>query len=246
MVNDKRLCAHTEYYRTLADTKRWRFLKDVEYMIKESEYRMRKAGINNTHTVLRNMAIGCLLYITGARVSEITDIKLKDLMIYETRLHEKFMSFDLINRKNKKQKFKRVIGNFKNEKYFINLIYKHYKQRVADCFIDLNAKKLIYGQYDNESEDIMYVLDQYLFTSARAKDNNTKMCKDWFGITCKRAFHVNAHTFRKIRLTHLVIHYGMSAKEIQNFAGHSGISSAEPYVNITNKDFEAKMNFIAR
>jgi hypothetical protein len=38
----------------------------------------------------------------------------------------------------------------------------------------------------------------------------------------------------------------MSAKEVQNFAGHSSVVSSEPYINITNKDFEAKMDFIAR
>ena len=54
-------------------------------------------------------------------------------------------------------------------------------------------------------------------------------------------FGMNTHMFRKIRLTHLNIHYGFGPKEIEKFAGHSDLKSSEPYLRIGTRDFESRM-----
>jgi len=237
----RRVYHHSEYYKTLADTDEWRFIKDVKNLILKAEYFMHKAK-QKEPIILRNMAIGSMLYITAGRVSEMPSIKIKDLKIYENRLHFKYLSVYLINKKNRTQKFKKNIANFKNEKFFIDVIYKYYRYRVKLADPNINAKKLIYGMYEN-NDHINDILELPFFIEtihhkAYARDSIRKMTT--------RFYKMNSHTFRKIRLTHLVRHYNMSAKEIQNFAGHSSIESAEPYINITNKDFEAKMSFVAR
>lgn len=239
---DNMVQIHTKYYKTLSDVSKWRFIRDVEHLIKDSEWILRSKGIP-TRNIIRNMALGSVAYLIAGRISEVVSLKLKDIKIYENRLHEKFMSFDMVNKKNQKQTFKRVVANFKNEKYFIDIVYRLYKERVRDSFLDLNAKNIIYGKYE-DGEDIQKVLDSPLFVPQ--KDSNKSVSTEWGRQICHKSFGINSHTFRKIRLTHLYMIYNMSSKEVQHFAGHSNILSSEPYINITGKDFEAKMSFIAR
>lgn len=232
---------HSDYYKTLADTDEWRFIRDVKELVLKSEYFMHKDNQKEL-VILRNMAIGSMLYITAGRVSEVTNLKIKDLKIYENKLHFRYMSVYLQNKKNRTQKFKKNIANFKNEKFFIDVIYKYYRQRVKLADPNVNAKKLIYGMYEND-DHINDVLELPLFVNIKTLGKYTR---DSIRKMTTKYYKVNSHTFRKIRLTHLVRHYNMSAKEIQKFAGHSSIISAEPYINITNRDFESKMSFNAR
>jgi len=231
---------HSEYYRSLSDIKEWRFIKDVKTLILMAEHRMRKHKLKE-FCIVRNKAVGAMMYLSAGRVLEVNDLYIKDLKIYENRLHVQYMSMDLPNRKNRKQRHKRNIANFKNEKFFIDCIYTYYRLLIKMTNPEINVKKLIYGKYEITPE-IADILNRPLWVTIV----NKKLKVDSLRRLFYNFYHINSHTFRKIRLTHLVIHYNMSAKEVQNFAGHSSVVSSEPYINITNKDFEAKMDFIAR
>jgi site-specific recombinase XerD len=77
--------------------------------------------------VLRNCAIISCAYLSGGRISEVIDLKVKNIS-----KEEDWLIVRLPNRKNKKLHYKDIIVNIKVEKVFIRYLVKYFIRKSMD------------------------------------------------------------------------------------------------------------------
>ena len=153
---------------------------------------------------LRDRSIIELIYSTGARISEVENIRIKDIDISENEI--------LVHGKGRKERI--VYLNH------IALDWLNQYLKVRDNFI-LNLNK-------------RYTDDSYLFLnkngkklSARSMGSIFKKCIARAGIKKNLSVHSLRHSFA----THL-LEKGAGIREIQELLGHGSISSTEIYLHL--------------
>jgi integrase len=241
---------HTKNYHTLKDVDNYQYLWDIKTWIQDAELKMQSQGYDHTR-ILRDKAVFAITYVTAGRVSEIANIKLYDMYMYISN-SRKYLMIKLTNKKNKKEIVKYCISNYKNESYFIDTIYQYYKLRLKEEGLNYNPKKLIYRDFD-DYQNIIPILNKpfavaYICTSGNIMPDTIRRALGFSRIQriFNKWFNTNHHFLRHVRLTHLSNIYRMSAKEIEKFAGHSSILSAEPYIRINKDVVEDRMDKVVR
>ena len=132
---------HIETYKTLRDVGDYP-LRNLKLMFDNLPQLTKKAYPRITEEeVLRNCAIISCAYVTGGRISEVIDLKVKNIS-----KEEDWIILRLPNRKNKRTVYKDAIANLKVEKIFLKYLLKYFVK-----------KQLVYEQ------------DDYLFQSDRKK-----------------------------------------------------------------------------
>lgn len=102
---------HTKNYKTINDVPIYSYDR-TKLMLERASTEMKMSGYRDKLKHQRNMAFFCISYLTGARINEILNIKLKDIMLsnegediwLEIRLNT------LKNRKNKTRVIPLLIG----------------------------------------------------------------------------------------------------------------------------------------
>ena len=168
-------------------------------------------------------ALLCALYLTGGRISEVTEIKVSNINV-----EDGWLRIRLPNRKNKKSKTKLISIRIDLEKFavvpFLKYYIRRYKQ-VDDYDLPLfNSFSRGVEVYDDGS--LRYTMP----ITVRGLRN---LCYDILGW--------NPHFFRKIRATYLLKYYSFDAKKLQKYMGWSTIISSEAYINMSTHDMEAQI-----
>ncbi len=155
---------------------------------------------------LKKLTMICVLYETGARVSEFSNIKLRDLNLSENA------SITIYGKGNKtrvvpiSQELVKVINKYLKE------VYTNYGD---DCLFYSNYKKM----YERTSINKMI-------------NNLTLKLKSIFPNYFKGNYH--PHSFRHSKATHLY-NNGIPLLYVKEFLGHSTISSTEIYATPDSK-----------
>jgi site-specific recombinase XerD len=226
---------HPQLYKTIKDIGEFRFIKDVESLISDSEQRMFLENVCDFN-IIRNKAIVAMLYLTAGTPVEIVSLRIKDISLCKMNIKLKYILIDVPNI-CKGSSRKETYGNFKYEKFFIDCIYDYYSLVLKIVAYNINPLKLISNEYPI-TKDISELLNKPLFITAKGN----KINKDTLQKAVRYYTHINAHAIRQIRLAHLLLHYDMPIKSLQKYAGLKNIRSIDPYVSLTVNHFEDKMN----
>lgn len=171
----------------------------------EDEIKIMINYLNSTKD-LKKLTMICVLYETGARVSEFINIKLDDLNLSENA------SITLYGKGNKTR-----IVPISNE--LVKLINKYLKE----IYITYGDDYLFYSNYKKKynRKSINYLIY-----------NITKKLNDKYPEYFKSKYH--PHSFRHTKATHLY-NNGTPLLYIKDFLGHSTITSTEIYATPDSK-----------
>ncbi len=157
---------------------------------------------DNSFLGIRDKVILEMLYSTGCRVSELTELKVKDIDI------NKRMA--LVNGKGGKQRWVFLTKGTADElSSYLPLRAQYYndsgKSENGSLVLNRNGKSI-------STRGIRYIIDKYI----RA-----------IGVTK----HVSPHTFRHTFATHM-LNNGAGIRIVQDMLGHSSISTTQVYTHI--------------
>ena len=171
----------------------------------ENEIKMMISYLND-HKDLKKLTMICVLYETGARVSEFINIKLNDLNLSENA------SITLFGKRNKTR-----IVPISQE--LVKLINKYFKE----VYINYGDDYLFYSNYKKKYEryGINYIIKQLIIKLHSIN-------QDCF----KGNYH--PHSFRHTKASHLY-NNGTPLLYVKEFLGHSTITSTEIYATPDTK-----------
>ena len=155
---------------------------------------------------LKKLTMICVLYETGARVSEFINIKLEDLNLSDNA------SITLYGKGNKTR-----IVPISQE--LVKLINKH----LNEAYINYGDDYLFYSNYKKKynRKSINYLID-----------NLIEKLKEIYSGNFKGNYH--PHSFRHTKATHLY-NNGTPLLYVKDFLGHSTITSTEIYATPDSK-----------
>ena len=155
---------------------------------------------------LKKFTMICVLYETGARVSEFINIKLNDLNLSDNP------SITLYGKGNKK----RIIPI---NQHLVKLINKYLKE----SYINYGGDYLFYSNYKEKYSrySINKIIDKLVNTLKKEYPNYFQG-------------HYHPHSFRHTKATHLY-NNGTPLLYIKDFLGHSTVSSTEIYATPDSK-----------
>ena len=162
----------------------------------------------------RDQVLFVLLYLTGARLNEILDLK-KAQIKEEDKHGKKFLViYNVVTLKRGDRKFRRIDIRIDKEQVFVSSI--------ISWINGLNE-------------------ESYVFYDKRFKTENIpiKRSRAWQIIRNKTGLF--PHFLRHIRLTHLVQDYGFGGYELQKFTGWKKLTTGENYVDLYGDFLAEKM-----
>ena len=202
---------HTKYFGRLEDVGNYSLSNLKELFLRLPRYsKLAYPGISHEKH-LRNCAMISTAYLTGGRISEVINIRVKDIS-----KEEDWIKIRLPNLKNKKVTFKDCSANIKVENIFIKYLVKYY------------VMKIIAGE-DPEN---------YLFTSSNIINKKISRVQAYHIFT--KVFRRNPHFLRKVRATHLLEYYMLDAKMLQQYIGWANFVSSEPYIRLSQTSIKKR------
>jgi len=169
---------------------------------------------NYPHKV-RDRALFCLLYLTGARIGEVARrLKKKDFEAIKLR-DSQFLVVDVYTEKNRKHPNRRVPISMEREKDLIKYVLE-YLERLKD-------------------EDVLFP-----FTIQRAWQIVSKILIKYKKVSKNKFLNAN-HFLRHCRLTHLVINYDFTDQDLVKYCGWTNSIPATTYSHLRFKDIARKM-----
>ena len=172
----------------------------------ENEIKIMINYLNNNKD-LKKLTIICVLYETGARVSEFINIKLSDLNLSDNA------SFTLYGKGNKT-----IIVPISQE--LVKLINKYIKE----TYINYDDEYLFYSNYKKKYE--RFGINYYIIKQLVIELN--KLYSNYFKA------NYSPHSFRHTKATHLY-NNGTPLLYVKEFLGHSTLSSTEIYAKPDSK-----------
>jgi site-specific recombinase XerD len=164
---------------------------------------------------VRDRALFCLLYLTGARIGEVTRrLRKKDFETIKLK-GSQFLIVDLYTEKNRKHPTRRVPVNMERENYLVNYVLE-YLELLKD-------------------EDVLFP-----FTIQRAWQIVSKILIKYKKVSKNKFLNAN-HFLRHCRLTHLVINYDFTDQDLVKYCGWTNSIPATTYSHLRYKDLARKM-----
>ena len=220
--NKKKKAYHSKQYKPLDMVEEYKAPSDVKVWLDEVTIRMEASDLSKyPGMILRNQAIFCMAYLTGARVGEYSQIKMRDIRIVRTHRGE-FMNIKLPNLKNPDKHIKHTLIALHNEEPFVKYIIKYYKFRMNELGIKLNPKYIInrikyYAILDESKKNklksvIKKIGDEPFFRSYKSVNSISQIYKPLglrgFNYAFIKFFDCNPHFIRHLRATMLLNVYG--------------------------------------
>lgn len=164
---------------------------------------------------IRDTALFCLLYLTGARVGEVTKrVRKKDFE--QVKLKDKnFFVISLFTEKNKRHPIRRIPINTERENELMKYV--------------LDYLELL------KDEDVLFP-----FTIQRAWQIVSKILIKYKKVSKNKFLNAN-HFLRHCRLTHLVVNYDFNDQDLVKYCGWTNSIPATVYSHLRYKDLARKM-----
>jgi site-specific recombinase XerD len=164
---------------------------------------------------IRDRALFCLLYLTGARIGEVVK-RLRKKDFEQVKLKDKnFFVISLFTEKNKRHPIRRIPINIEKENELMKYVLDY-----------LNLLK---------DEDILF-----LFTIQRAWQIVSRILIKYKKVSRNKFLNAN-HFLRHCRLTHLVINYDFNDQDLVKYCGWTNSIPATTYSHLRFKDIARKM-----
>ena len=190
---------------TILSIKNKKVPKEIISYLSEKEIKIMIDYLNNSNN-LKLLTMMCVLYETGARVSEFTNIKLSDLNLGENA------SINLYGKGNKR----RVVPISQELVRLINKYLKEIYINYCDDYLFYSNQKKGYHR-----KSINYLINTLI---DKLHSNYPEYFKD----------NYSPHSFRHTKGTHLY-NNGIPLLYIKDFLGHSHISTTEIYATPDSK-----------
>ncbi len=182
--------------------------RQVEFLTKEELERLFETPNVNTLIWTRDLAIMYMIYSTGLRISELTNLNINDLDLTRKEFAIRW-------------KWKKVRVIFLND-HAIELI-KNYLEKRNDNFYPLFIRHNINKNNINALENENIRLSRFFITTMIKK----------YSIKANIIKNISAHTLRHSFATTL-LNAGADLRSIQEMLGHSSITTTQVYTHITN------------
>lgn len=168
-------------------------------------------------------ALFCALYLTGGRITEVLNLKPKDIELVESKDGKTAMLVKMITLKNKKTGVRIVPIDVRkaNMELIKPLLELRQKTRNDDKMWGDMSRNLAF-----------YYISKLKFELYVRKAG---------GETERVMFKLHPHYLRHVALTHLVSHYDFTDSELKQFAGWSNTVPAATYVHLKYKDILNKL-----
>jgi site-specific recombinase XerD len=164
---------------------------------------------------VRDTALFCLLYLSGARIGEVVKrLRKKDFETIKLK-GSQFLIVDLYTEKNRKHPNRRIPVNMEREKDLIKYVLE-YMELLSD-------------------EDILFP-----FTIQRAWQIVSKILIKYKKVSKNKFLNAN-HFLRHCRLTHLVVNYDFNDQDLVKYCGWTNSIPATTYSHLRYKDLARKM-----
>lgn len=191
------------------------------------------AGLGGVHLVIAHLLYGC-----GMRISEVLNLRMKDIDFANKQIeirNSKFSKSRLVPMPD------RLIGPLKRWAASREVLHRH---DLADGVASVWLPHALDRKYPNAHRELRW---QFLFASDRLSRNprtrrlhRHHLHPDTFAKHLRRAVHaakqikhVTSHTFRHCFATHL-LWQGTNLREIQGLLGHSDVKTTEIYTHVRN------------
>lgn len=166
-----------------------------------------------------------ILYLTGARISEVLALRKKDITIEEMK-GIKVVIFNMINLKNKTSKFKKqAIPAITPEIKWMLKVILYYINDLED------DKKIFYYTRNNVTTRYRKLPPLHLRATSKETGKVIDNCE----------FKMHPHYLRHCRLTHLEEEHDLGAFKLTIFAGWSDTKPARTYVHTSWKSLVKAM-----
>lgn len=240
---------HSYYYKTIEDVKDYLHPGGVKYFILDAEQRLRVTYGNRNveYYTDQYMAIFSTMYLAASRVAEVTRIKLNDLRVFKEN-GVLYFKIRTRNMKHPTKKVKVVVVSYStpHDKVFIKKITKWYKRLFEKYDLEKKTgytwKQVLCRDYKHpDDKSIVNTLleERYLFPSnVKSKHKDHHLGANTIQKKCRKVLFCNSHFLRKLRASVLIDKFGASPKQLQEYLGHSCISSGNPYVAISQTNIK--------
>jgi len=189
--------------------------RQVEFLTKDELERLFLAPDTNSIIWLRDLAIMKMIYSTGLRISELTNLNIKDIDLKRLEFWVRW----------KWRKVRIVYLTEESAK-----IIKKYLERRSDNFEALFIRH-------NLSTDKLQITDEKYWEKMRlSRFFITTMIKKY----AQKAFilkNISAHTLRHSFATTLLSNWAW-IRDVQEMLGHSSITTTQVYTHVTNPELK--------
>jgi len=183
----------------------------VEYLTKEELERLFEAPDKNSLIWLRDLAIMEMIYSTGLRISELTNLNIKDVDLKRLEFWVRW-----------KGKKVRVVYLTKHSAELI----KYYLEKRSDNF------DALFIRHNIKTENLSITDEVYWEKMRLSRFFITTMIKKY----ALKAFilkNISAHTLRHSFATTLLSNWAW-IRDVQEMLGHSSITTTQVYTHVTN------------
>jgi integrase len=201
--------------------------------------------IESTYSEPVDKCLIAILYLTGARISEVvkTDFLIKNIYKMDglniARNNHKspiILRTEKIPHGYKGIKIKDVVFDYDNDIVIFGLENRKHRTKKrkhvpSPIYSDI---KIIEGE--TIKTECYFVNIARLFIANKALDNPIFNFGYRKAYTIIKKLGINPHYIRRIRLTHLVTIYGFNDQELTKMAGWTNSLPASVYVNLSNED----------
>lgn len=240
---------HSYYYKTLEDVKDYLHPGGVKYFFLDAEPKLKEMYCrgNNKFFVDMYMAVFSTMYLAANRVNEITRMKMDDLSVFK-EYGILYFKIKTENEKHPTKKLKIVVVSYStpHDKVFIKKITKWfsmlYKRHNFEKKTGYTWKQVLCRKFKNQDDKTLVLSllqKEYLFPTAYNKQKNAgHLSKRTIQEKCTKLLGCNSHFIRKLRASILIDKFGATPRQLQEYLGHSRISSGDPYVAISQTNLK--------
>jgi integrase len=181
----------------------------------------------NSERKLEFLAISSILFFTGARISEVLQMKYSDILLDDDDPENVWLTVSLLVEKRKPvkphpKKNIPIYANKNNPYYFVF-------EWIRDWYIYITNEFSTAIEMKQIKQDQIY--DQPIF----------KYNRHAYYYMCAKYFKINPHGFRKILAQHMVVEKNMPLKTVQKILGHSSLIALDYYINLRTDDIKKNL-----